>query len=82
MIVDIPSESTLLSKIKIGKTDVSIMDSEDKVRSITKYSTVAKALQSRDAIDWAVMVSAPEKDYAAVRRAAEKVLTFDDADRA
>ncbi len=82
VIVDIPSESTLLSKIKIGKTDVSIMDSEDKVRSITKYSTVAKALQSRDAIDWAVMVSAPEKDYDAVRRAAEKVLTFDDADRA
>ena len=81
VIVDIPSESTLLSKIKIGKTDVSIIDSEDRVRSITKYSTVAKALQSRGAIDWSVMVSAPEKDYENVRRAASRVLAFDDADR-
>ena len=81
VIVDIPSESTLLSKIKIGKTDVSILDSEDRVRSITKYSSVAKALQSRGAIDWSVMVSAPAKDYENVRRAASRVLAFDDADR-
>jgi HD superfamily phosphohydrolase len=81
VIVDIPSESTLLSKIKIGETDVSILDSEDRVRSITKYSTVAKALQSRGAIDWSVMVSAPAKDYENVRRAASRVLAFDDADR-
>lgn len=81
VIVDIPSESTLLSKIKIGKTDVSIIDSEDRVRSITKYSSVAKALQSRGAIDWSVMVSAPAADYENVRRAAQRVLSFDDADR-
>ena len=81
IIVDIPSESTLLSKIKIGKTDVSIIDAEDKVRSITRYSSVAKALQSRGAIDWSVMVSAPSDKYDAVRQAASKVLSFDDTDR-
>ena len=81
VIADIPSESALLSKIRIGKTDVPIIDSEDRVRSITKYSSVAKALQSRGAIDWSVMVSAPEKDQEAVRRAASRILAFDDADR-
>ncbi len=81
IIVDIPSESTLLSKIKIGKTDVSIIDAEDKVRSITRYSSVAKALQSRGAIDWSVMVSAPSDKYDAVRQAASRVLSFDDTDR-
>ena len=81
IIVDIPSESTQLSKIKIGKTDVSIIDAEDKVRSITRYSSVAKALQSRGAIDWSVMVSAPSDKYDAVRQAASKVLSFDDTDR-
>jgi HD superfamily phosphohydrolase len=82
VIADIPSESALLSKVRIGKTDVSIIDSEDRVRSITKYSSVAKALQSRGAIDWAVMISAPEKDQEAVRRAAVRTLSFDDTDRA
>ena len=82
VIADIPSESALLSKVRIGKTDVSIIDSEDRVRSITKYSSVAKALQSRGAIDWAVMISAPEKDQEAVRRAAVRALSFDDTDRA
>ena len=81
VIADIPSESALLSKIRIGKTDVPIIDSEDRVRSITKYSSVAKALQSRGAIDWSVMVSAPERDQEAVRRAASRILAFDDADR-
>ena len=81
IIVDIPSESTLLSKIKIGKTDVSIIDSEDKVRSITKYSSVSKALQSREAIDWCVLVSAPKDDYESVSKAARRVLSFDDSDR-
>ena len=45
--VDIPSESALLSKISVGKTDVPILK-DDRIRSITKMSTIAKALQSRD----------------------------------
>lgn len=81
VIVDVPSESSLLSKIRIGKTDVSIIDSEDRVRPITRYSSVAKALQSRDAIDWTVMVSAPEGHHEAVRKAARRALALDDPDR-
>ena len=80
VIVDIPSESSLLSKVRVGKTDVSILDG-DKVKSLTRYSSVAKALQSRDPIDWCVMVSAPENVRDAVRQASERVLSFDDTDR-
>ena len=80
VIVDIPSESSLLSKVRVGKTDVSILDG-DKVKSLTRYSSVAKALQSRDPIDWCVMVSAPGYARDAVRVATEKVLSLDDTYR-
>ncbi|MFA5452330.1 MAG: HD domain-containing protein [Candidatus Methanomethylophilaceae archaeon] len=80
VIVDIPSKSTLLSNIKIGKTDVSILDG-DKVRPITKFSPLAKALQSRDISDWAIMISAPEQYTGAVKKAAKDILSFDDTER-
>ncbi len=71
--VDIPSESALLSKISIGKTDVSILDG-NRVRSITKLSTIAKALQSRDTFRWAILVSSPKEKRDAVEHAAKKIL--------
>ncbi|MFA7149415.1 MAG: HD domain-containing protein [Candidatus Methanomethylophilaceae archaeon] len=80
VIVDIPSKSTLLSNIRIGKTDVSILE-DDKVRSITKFSPLARALQSRDISDWAIMISAPADRTESVRKAAKDILAFDDAER-
>jgi HD superfamily phosphohydrolase len=77
VIVDMPSKSTLLSNLKIGKTDVLIIDDDRKVRPISKYSTLAKALQSRDPVDWAIIVSAPEKYSGVVRKAAVSVLALD-----
>lgn len=71
--VDVPSESALLSKISIGKTDVSILEGE-RVRSITKLSTIAKALQSRDTFRWAILVSAPKDKRDAVEAAARRIL--------
>ena len=73
--VDVPSESALLSKISIGKTDVSILK-DDKVRSITKMSSIAKALQSRDTFRWAILVSSPEDKTDAVGKAVKKVLNL------
>ncbi len=73
--VDIPSESALLSKISIGKTDVSILK-DDKVRSITKMSSIAKALQSRDTFRWAILVSSPKDKTDAVGKAVKKVLNL------
>ena len=75
VVVDMPSPSALLSNVKIGKTDVSIYH-DGKVKSITKFSPLAKALQSRSVFDWAVMVSAPPQHTAEVGRAAAKVLSL------
>ena len=79
VIVDVPSESSLLSKAKVGKTDVSVLIG-DRVRPISRYSSVAKALQSRDPIDWCVMVSVPERLRSDAERAARRILSLDDAD--
>jgi len=75
VIVDIPSSSTLLSKINIGKTDVSILD-DGKVRSLTRTSPIAKALQARDTFGWSLIVSAPGSSSEAVRKAVKKVLNL------
>ena len=81
VIVDMPSKSVLLSKVRIGKTDVPILDG-GRIRSVTRYSSVAKALQAREPVDWAVMVSAPRGCAEAVGAAAARVLSFDHSDGA
>ena len=74
--VETPSPSTLLSKIKIGKTDVSILDPDGKVRSLVRSSPIARALQSRDAFGWSLVVSCPASCRGAVTAAAKKVLSL------
>ncbi len=74
--VETPSPSTLLSKIKIGKTDVSILDPDGKVRSLVRSSPIARALQSRDAFGWSLVVSCPASCRDAVTVAAKKVLSL------
>jgi len=73
VLADIPSKSALMSSIKIGKTDVPILH-DGKVRSITKFSPLAKALQSRNIFDWSVMISSPPEHTEAVGKAAKKIL--------
>ena len=75
VVVDMSSRSALLSNVKIGKTDVSILH-DGKVKPITKFSPLAKALQSRSIFDWAVMVSAPPEHVEEVKKAAIKVLSL------
>lgn len=72
--VDMPSASTLLSKVQIGKTDVSILDADGRIRPLTRSSPLAKALQSRDAFGWSVVVACPVEKREAVSRAASRVL--------
>ena len=58
VLLDIPHRSLLLSEPRIGKTDVPILDG-DRVKPLSRYSPLAKAIQSRGVHDWAVMVSTP-----------------------
>lgn len=75
VVVDLPSKSALMSNVKIGKTNVPILY-DGKVKPITRFSPLAKSLQSRPIFDWAVMVSAPKEHSEAVNKAAKKVLNL------
>jgi HD superfamily phosphohydrolase len=74
--VDIPPRSILLSNMNIGKTDVSILDPEGKVKSLARLSPVAKALQSRDTFGWSLLIASPEEQREAVLRASKKILNL------
>ncbi|NLL94175.1 MAG: HD domain-containing protein [Thermoplasmatales archaeon] len=80
VVVDIPSKGALLSAARVGKTDVSIIDDDGRIKSITRYSPLAKSLQNRDVFDWVISVSAEARHRAEVAEAAAKVLALDDAD--
>ena len=77
VIVDIPSKSTLLSNVKIGKTDVQILDG-NRLRSVTTFSPIAKSLQNRSIYDWSIMISAPKGCEEAVNKAAKDIIGIDD----
>ena len=77
VIVDLPSKSTLLSNVKIGKTDVQILDG-NRLRSVTIFSPLAKSLQNRSIYDWSIMISAPKEHVEKVRKAAKDIVGIDD----
>ncbi len=71
---EVTSRANLQGRINIGKTDVSIADESGKVRSLAKYSPLARALQSRDPFGWAVIIACPSEMVEAVSKASRKVL--------
>jgi len=71
---EVTPKSNLQSLAKVGKTDVAILDSEGKVKPLTRISPIAKSLQSRDTYGWSVMVASPKDRREAVSKAARKVL--------
>ncbi|MBR4202141.1 MAG: HD domain-containing protein, partial [Candidatus Methanomethylophilaceae archaeon] len=74
--VETTSKSNLQSTMNIGKTDVSIIDDEGKVRSLSRYSPIARSLQARDPYSWAILISAPEPFREQVEKASRKVLSL------
>lgn len=73
VILDIPSKELMLSEPRIGKTDVPILEN-GRVRPLSKYSPLARALQFRSVFDWAAMVSSPKALVEQVAKATQKVL--------
>ena len=71
--LDIPSKSILLEELTIGKTEVPVLDN-GRVRTLSKYSPLARAIQARSVHDWAFLVSSPQRYVEDVRKAAAKVL--------
>jgi HD superfamily phosphohydrolase len=73
VILDMPERELLITEPRIGKTEVPIING-DRVRPLSKYSPLAKAIQTRSVNDWAVMVSTPGTNRERVQKAAEKIL--------
>ncbi len=73
---ELTSSSNLQGRMRIGKTDVAIADEGGRIKSLARFSPIARSLQARDPYGWALLVSALESDRDAVRRAAQKVLGF------
>ena len=71
--IEMPPESSFQSTLKIGKTDVSIVSDDGKIRSITKTSSIAKALQARDSFGWSLVIACPDGHREAVAKAASKL---------
>ena len=71
---EVTSKANLQGKMNVGKTDVSIYDESGRVRSLARYSPIARALQSRDPYGWAVLVACPPERVEAVSRASRRVL--------
>lgn len=71
--LDVPSKSVLLAELTVGKTDVPILDN-GRVRTLAKYSPLARAIQARSVHDWAFLVSSPPECVEEVKKAAIKVL--------
>lgn len=71
---EVTSKANLQGKMSIGKTDVSIADESGRVRSLARYSPIARSLQSRDPYGWAVLIACPPEKREAVARASRRVL--------
>ncbi len=73
VIVDVPEKELLLSEPRINKTEVLILDNQ-RLKPLSKYSPLARALQIRTVHQWGVMVSTTPKYRDKVKKIAKKVL--------
>ncbi len=73
VIIDVPLPELLLSEPRIAKTEVPILEGGG-AKPFSKVSTLGRALQLRQVVDWVVMVAAPKSVLAAVRKAATSSL--------
>ncbi len=71
--IEMPPPSNLKSTMKIGKTDVSIAYEDGRVKSLTRTSSIAKALQSRDSFGWSLVVACPSSCLDEVSKAANRL---------
>lgn len=73
VILDIPARQLLQREPTVDRTDVPILD-DGRVRPLSRYTPVARALSARRVPDFACLVACPPRARDEVRRAAETVL--------
>jgi HD superfamily phosphohydrolase len=73
VIIDVPEKELQITEPRIKATNVKILDN-DRLKPLSKFSPLAKALEIRDVYDWEIMVSTAEKHMNKVEKVAKKVL--------
>jgi len=73
VLIDIPSRNVILSEPRLTKTNVKIVDGEH-VYPLSKFSPLARALQTRKVQDWAIMVATPKEHVEKVKKVAERII--------
>ena len=73
VLIDIPSRNVILSEPRLTKTNVKIVDG-DHVYPLSKFSPLARALQTRKVQDWAIMVATPREYVEKVKKVAERII--------
>lgn len=73
VILDVPRPELLRSEPRIHKTDIEVID-RDEVRSLDDFTPIAKAIRSRVAPDWVVMIVTEEKYREKVAKKVASVL--------
>jgi HD superfamily phosphohydrolase len=73
IIIDVPFEELKISEPRIKMTDIKILE-KGKLRPLSKYSPLARALKIRDVPDWKLMVAADDKYRDQAKKVVEKKL--------
>ena len=71
--MDLPERELEITEPRIRATNVKILD-EKRLKPLSNFSPLAKALEVRDVYDWELMVSAAPRYLDKVNKVARKVL--------
>jgi len=73
IIIDVPRPELLRAEPRINKTDIQVIDRKE-IKTLDDFTPVAKAIRSRIAPDWAIMLITDEKYRKTVAKKSEKIL--------
>ena len=73
VIIDIPRPELLRAEPRIHKTDIRILD-RNSLKTLDDFTPVAKAIRSRVAPDWSLMVLTDEKYRQSVAKKAKRII--------
>jgi len=73
IIIDVPRPELLRAEPRINKTDIQVMD-RNEIKTLDDFTPVAKAIRSRIAPDWVIMLITDEKYRKIVAKKAERIL--------
>ncbi|HUT00115.1 MAG TPA: HD domain-containing protein [Candidatus Thermoplasmatota archaeon] len=73
IIIDLPQPELLRAEPRINNTDIQVID-RNKIKSLDDFTPIAKAIRSRIAPDWSLMIITDEKYRKIVAKKVEKLL--------